>query len=229
MRFQQHPDRLIIIFDGTINYIDTIENFRLDYLLATDVILPEGERYYQPGTRHFTSAGVQPLEWPVGDAAIAALPDIYANKTARETPPLPSVTEQQQYLIGLSETLFYQLASIVTAEPTITPTKLISWQEKYGIAVKWQENGKPDPELYPVTYAKALTEAANRVDELAEPAVLLEYWLTNGQQWNYLKDRYYLEFEPVKRAQIRAAATLDALAGIEAGLENDLRQFLLEA
>lgn len=139
----------------------------------------------------------------------------------------PDLEAEKVRVIGLAEQTFFNLASHITQEPTITATKLISWQEKFALAQKWHDNHRPDPHLMPVTYDKALTEARNRTDELSDPVVLLEYWLENGDRWNILKDRYYLEVEPKIRAEIRAAADLKALARTEASLQSVIWQSII--
>ncbi len=88
--FQHHPDGYIFIRKSKSDiYQDTVANFQTD-LGSLYPGLPNGYigRYYEPGESHYLhtddNATPQDLNWPEGDAYIAAYNTLVAAKTARE-------------------------------------------------------------------------------------------------------------------------------------------------
>jgi hypothetical protein len=87
--FQHHPDGYIFVRTSCGVYMDTIVDFQADYG-QTYAGLPEEYigRYYEPGVDHCLhtndSATPQDLNWPEGNAYIAAYDLIIAAKAARE-------------------------------------------------------------------------------------------------------------------------------------------------
>jgi hypothetical protein len=97
MQLHIHPDQKIIIRDsnGNVIYIDTVDNFILDYGSDPE-LLPNSrwnERLYIPDVMdrladNFTQE-TSNQSWPDGDAILAAIEDIFAAKEVRNTPPEP--------------------------------------------------------------------------------------------------------------------------------------------
>ena len=90
MRFHQHPDGVIIVETADGIYIDTPENFALDYGEAAPA-LPDGmvERFYSP-ERHFVAdakGNAFPTNepFPFGDAAMRALATLLSTQAARQS------------------------------------------------------------------------------------------------------------------------------------------------
>lgn len=88
--FQHHPDGIIFVRTNSGIYSDTIVNFQSDSGINYSGLL-DGYigQYYEPGISHYlhtiNSATPQGLNWPEGDAYIAAYDSLMAVKKARET------------------------------------------------------------------------------------------------------------------------------------------------
>ena len=87
---QQMADGMISVHDGDLNYGEDATLFASDFGRRLPQ-LPAGitSRIYQPGVCHALKSGSDvvdggPLEWPEGDAVIAAIKALVAKRVKRE-------------------------------------------------------------------------------------------------------------------------------------------------
>jgi hypothetical protein len=105
------------VYTDTVNYSETIANFREDY--GPPPAMPQGidQRVYEPDVRHAYNKGHDtvaggPLSWPEGDAIIAAVEQLAAKKKVRED----AVLEQQHKEFRAKEEAQLKKAQGETAE-----------------------------------------------------------------------------------------------------------------
>lgn len=90
----QHPDGLVYVRTDDGVYMDTLENFALDYGQGLPA-LPAGadDRIYAQGKRHAIMGGGNviaggPVPWDLGDQLINSVSALLAAQDARRNPPL---------------------------------------------------------------------------------------------------------------------------------------------
>lgn len=122
---RHHPDGIVYIKDGALQYIDTLENFNIDYGQPMPP-LPGNtiSRYYSTNGYHKCSDGESELNQNDADVIetelndiIGSLPLLINKKQARENPP-PSEAQKRltkkQEIIDHAQTLFFALNEKLT-------------------------------------------------------------------------------------------------------------------
>lgn len=99
--FQHHPDGWIYIKNNKMEYMDSVENFKLDANLPKYSIGIENMilRYYVQGSKHYVSDGSNEIDlgkqvYSTGDSIISNLANIIKAKESRLNPILPPPTKE---------------------------------------------------------------------------------------------------------------------------------------
>jgi hypothetical protein len=196
----------------------------METFYAIKQIHPDIEQYFVSGAVKLDEAGaIAVWECPHQQPTIEELETAWADYLAGRIPTLRTAA------IGAMNLAFYAAACTLTAEPNLDAIKLKQWDDKFAIALTWHAAGRPA--VTSENYPDAVIEAGNRADQYSDPDALIASWYVNGLTWNGINQAYRTEFEPAKRAWIRAEArTVEELQAVSvAGLTGEILAALVGA
>lgn len=137
--FQHHPDGIITIKNDNQIYIDTLENFILDY--GKEYFLPDDQilRFYIRGKEHYVSDGHNQImletTWDEGNQIISFLPNLLLSQQNRikSLEHIPTIEEIMEQIRSTRNRL------LAKCDWTQLPDAPLTVEQKHALAIYRQQ------------------------------------------------------------------------------------------